>query len=74
MKKKIAFTFIGAIGFAGALVYALESQYQRNKTANAENDADNGLLRSENNSVTASGSENRNGERQTDKGGLNVQD
>ena len=65
MKKKIA--LLGVLGAAGALVYALEAQYQRNKTANAENDANKGLSLSEDDSATASINENRKAERQTDK-------
>lgn len=39
MKKKIA--LLGALGVAGGLLYALESQHRRNKRANEADDTDN---------------------------------
>ena len=36
MKKKIA--LLGAVGVAGGLLYALESQHKRNKNHHAEDD------------------------------------
>ena len=39
MKKKIA--LLGALGVAGGLLYALESQHKRNKNANEPDDPDN---------------------------------
>ena len=42
MKKKIA--LLGVLGVAGGLLYALESQHKRNKSANADNEADNGAV------------------------------
>lgn len=38
MKKKII--LLSALGAAGGLLYALESQHQRNKTANADKEGD----------------------------------
>ena len=42
MKKKIA--LLGVLGVAGGLLYALESQHKRNKSANVDNEADNGAV------------------------------
>src|SRR5436190_6054704 len=42
MKKKII--FLSALGVAGGLLYALESQYKRNKSGDADREADNGAI------------------------------
>lgn len=59
MKRKIA--FLSVLGVAGGLLYALESQYKRNRSANADNEADNEAVSGNGRSANA----RRNGSLQT---------
>ena len=52
MKKKLA--LLGALGVAGGLVYALESHYKRNKTANRQNKTNNGSAAAEDDPASSS--------------------
>ena len=59
MKKKII--LLSALSAAGGLLYALESQHQRNRSANAEKESDHEALSGNGRSADA----NQNGSRQT---------